>query len=207
MCSARERNAGNRAFAALRDGTFACQSPLSISLRDSAAIGTDTNAVVNASTAATIRTPDEPDETPTAASASDAHAAVKATFEKVRNVCPKESSRFRLDGLASALRSSLGEPDVRVGPRFEIPESPRIEPFDLEPRTLEDDEAFSRLLDFMREQNAYLESQLRAFEEQKEDARRDARRSFFWSLGALVVSALSLAVAIVALLHDFGAIG
>ena len=162
---------------------------------------------MNATTAATIRTPDEPDIAPATASASDAHAAVKATFEKVRNVCPKESSRFRLDGVASVLRSSLGDPDVRVGPRLEPPAPHGIDLEGLEPRTLEDDDAFLALLDFMREQNAYLESQLRAFEEQKEDARRDARRSFFWSLGALVVSALSLAVAIVALLHDFGAIG
>ena len=121
-------------------------------------------------------------------------------------MCPKESSRFHLDGVASVLRSSLGEPDVRVGARLEPPAPHGIDLEGLEPRTLEDDDAFMSLLDFMREQNAYLESQLRAFEEQKEDARRDARHAFFWSLGALVVSALSLAVAFAALLHDFGVI-
>lgn len=194
-------------FAALRSGQLLRHKPLFLSLRDSIAIGTDTKPVTNASTAATIRAPDEPDIAPATASASDAHAEAKATFEKVRNVCPKESSRFRLDGVASALRSSLGEPDVRVGPRLEPPAPHGIDLEGLEPRTLEDDGAFLALLDFMREQNAYLESQLRAFEEQKEDARRDARRAFFWSLGALVVSALSLAVAFAALLHDFGVIG
>ncbi len=122
-------------------------------------------------------------------------------------MCPKESSRFHLDGVASALRSSLGEPDVRVGPRFEPPAPHGIDLEGLEPRTLEDDGAFMALLDFMREQNAYLESQLRAFERYCDQSRHDADLAWRWSAGALAVSALSLIVAVVTLLHDFGAIG
>ena len=67
--------------------------------------------------------------------------------------------------------------------------------------------AVDRQEDFLRRQTQFLEEQLRTFERYMDESHESARSAWRWSLASLVVAGLSLAVAAIALLQQFGVLG
>lgn len=91
-----------------------------------------------------------------------------------------------------------------------FPEPPAIPSFAdvaAPPATLDDDPGVAHIMGVLDRQADFMESQLRSFERYVEESRESARMAWRWSLASLVVAALSLLVALVSLLGQFGVIG
>lgn len=146
-----------------------------------------------------------PSRAPKVTRASDASEKTKTTLEQEAAV---ENTDLP-DGLIARAWERLAPPPPAL-----CRDVPRIPEGDLRVATLDDDPGFRHVMgavdrqeDFLRRQTEFLEEQLRTFERYMDESHESARSAWRWSLASLVVAGLSLAVAAIALMQQFGMFG
>lgn len=146
-----------------------------------------------------------PVSSPTTASASDESERTKTTLAQEAAV---ENTDLP-DGLIGRAWERLAPSPPELGR-----DMPWMPEGDLRAATLDSDPGFRHVMgavdrqeDFLRRQTEFLEEQLRTFERYMDESHESARSAWRWSLASVVVASLSLLVAGVTLLEQFGAFG
>lgn len=146
-----------------------------------------------------------PPRAPKVTRASDASERTKTTLEQEAAV---ENTDLP-DGLIARAWERLAPSP----PALER-DVPRMPAESLRAATLDSDPGFRHVMgavdrqeDFLRRQTEFLEEQLRTFERYMDESHESARSAWRWSLASIVVAGLSLVVASIALLEQFGVFG